>query len=161
MVSFWTDLGDADAERANLAAENLFNSGRAVPLLKAELKPDVLKVDAAQVARWITQLDANDFAIREKATHELDRLGPAAAPALMRAVGLATSLEAQRRMEGLLQKTNAAPQVSRQLRAVELLSRIGSPAARDLLTSLAKGPPDAILTEAALWALPPADESPR
>jgi hypothetical protein len=152
LAAFWADMGNADAERANLAAENLFQSGHAVRLVKAELKAEAVKVDAAQVTRWIAQLDDNDFDVREQATNELEKLGLGAAPALMRSVALASSLEAHRRMEKLLNKIKESPQVSRQLRAMDVLVRIGSPAARELLTSLAKGPPDALLTEAAISA---------
>ena len=53
----------------------------------------------------------------------------------------------------LLEKVNQAPPVSRQLRGVQVLVRVGSPAARDFLESLARGPADAILTEAAITAL--------
>lgn len=154
LAAFWADLAHAEPERAALAADNLFHSGRAVPVLKAELKPEVIKVDGAQVERWIAQLDSNDFDTREKATTELDKLGMAAGPALLRAVSLAPSLEAHRRMDGLLQKIKAEPQVSRQLRALEVLARVGSPAAREVLTGLAQGPADAFLTEAARSALP-------
>lgn len=154
MAAFWADLAVADAERANQAAENLFQSGRAVPLLTAQLKPEEVKVDAKRVARWIAQLDENDVNIRDGATFELERLGVLAAPTLMRAVELASSLEARRRMERLLEKLKEFPQVVRPQRAVDLLVRIGSPAARELLEQWTKGPPDAVLTEAAKSGLP-------
>ena len=42
-------------EALQQAAENLFQSGHALPLLKAELKPVSVRVDDTQVARWLTQ----------------------------------------------------------------------------------------------------------
>ncbi|MBY0525547.1 MAG: hypothetical protein K2R98_19235 [Gemmataceae bacterium] len=153
MALFWTDLGSADAEKANQAAENLFQSGRALPMLRAQLKADVVKVDAKQVAKWIANLDDNEINVRENATSELEKLGASAAPTLMRAVELAPSLEARRRMERLLEKLKETPDVVRPQRAVELLARIGSPEARELLQNLANGSPDAVLTEAAKAAL--------
>jgi hypothetical protein len=161
LAAFWADLGNPDVERAKLAVDNLFESGHALGLLKAELKAERVKVDALQVERWIGQLNDNDYDVREKATSELEKLGLAAAPALMRSVALAPSLEAHRRMEKLLQRVNEAPPVSRQLRAMDVLVRINSPATRELLQTLAKGPADAILTEAAISALALLDEAPR
>jgi len=128
-----------------------------VPFLKTQLKPEVVNVDAKQVARWLEELDDNAFQVRESATNELEKLGPLAAPALMRFIARARSLEAHRRMERLLEKRKDSPEVVRPQRAVELLVRVGSLEARELLASLAKGPPDAVLTQAAL-AAPAADQ---
>lgn len=160
MESFWADLGSADDDRANQAAENLFQSGRAVPFLKTHMKPETVKVDAKQLARWIADLNDNSFYVRQNASDQLSKLGPLAAPALMRAVKIAPSLEARRRMEKLLEMLKGAPEVVRPQRAVDILVRVASPQACQLLASLAKGAPDAVLTEAAKSALPRLDESP-
>jgi HEAT repeat protein len=107
-----------------------------------------VKVDARQVARWIEQLDDDDFETRENATAQLAKLGSRAVPALLTAKA-PSSVEASSRIEQLLAKLKEAPDFLRPQRSVDLLARIGSPEARTLLETLAQGPADSILTQSA------------
>src|SRR5262249_41538573 len=93
------------------------------------------------------------FDLRERASKRLKELGDAAAPALHEALRTATSAERRRRVEELLAAlATPAPlsgDVLRDLRAVALLERLGTPDAREILKTLASGPRDAQLTKAA------------
>src|SRR5262249_23559723 len=104
------------------------------------------------VAQWIAELDSDTFAVREKANEELEKLGDAVAGELRQALRSPPSLEARRRLEALLDKVQGALVAGerlRSVRAVETLEQIGTPEARQLLESLAKGAPGARLTQEA------------
>jgi hypothetical protein len=152
----WADLADADAARAFRAFWRLADSpGKAVALLRKRLRPDD-NPEAKRIAQHLADLDSERFAEREKATRALAALGEAAAPALRRVLAGQPSPEVRRRVEGLLQKLEAALPDTwplRQLRAVELLEQVGTPEARRLLETLADGTPEARLTREARAAL--------
>ena len=96
------------------------------------------------------------FAVREKATGELEHLGAEAEPHLVKAVSQSTSMESRRRAERLLEKLHSsgpAGDTLRGLRALEVLERIGTSDARTLMQTLASGAPDAKLTVEAQTAL--------
>jgi hypothetical protein len=103
-------------------------------------------------------LDTNQFAVRESAKQELEKLGEIAAPACRKALEQKPSVEARRRLEALLEKQsrewqNPSSERLRTLRAVEVLEHIGTPEARQVLETLAKGAPEARLTQEAAESL--------
>lgn len=113
-------------------------------------------VDAKQLARLIADLGSSGFRERERAQDELERLDDKAEPTLRRALAQAPSLEVRRRLEKLLQRLEGpviAPEQLRNLRAVEALERIATPAAQQLLGTLAQGDPEARLTRDANQSL--------
>jgi WD40 repeat protein len=121
---------------------------QSVPFLQRRLTP-MLSVEPQQLARWIAELDDNRFATRKEATAKLERLGELAGPALKQALKSPPSAEARKRVEVLLQKLavrDTSPEFLRQLRGIEVLEQIGSPAARKVLQALAAGAQDAWLT---------------
>jgi len=67
-------------------------------------------VDAERVKQWMADLDSDQFAVREKATQQLAALGDAVAPALRKAQGGKQSVEARKRIDGLLAKLDEAPE---------------------------------------------------
>jgi HEAT repeat protein len=108
------------------------------------------------VARLVTDLGSDSFAVREKAAAELEKLGEGAGPGLRKALASEPTAEVRRRVEGLLDRQQwpaSAPEAVRGLRAVEALERIGTPEAREALKGLAGGIPEAVLTRAAQAAL--------
>ena len=87
---------------------------------------------AGHVQQLIADLDSDDFATREKASQALAKLGSAATAALRRTLADNPSAEVRRRVQELLkQLPPAGPSADllRELRAVEVLERIGSPGA--------------------------------
>ena len=119
----------------------------AVPLIRDRVRP---ADPAAEVARLIRQLDAADLATREAASRELSQWGEAATAAARKALDANPSPEVRRRLEFFLEdgKDQAHRTTLRPVRAVEVLERIGTPAAVEVLRGLAAGPADAITTEA-------------
>jgi len=81
----------------------------------------------------------------------LKELGPRAEPALRTALQAKPSLEQRRHIEELLAAAPSPPtsEELRQLRALIVLERIGTPQARRLLEEAAKGPLSAPLTRQA------------
>ncbi len=152
----WTELASVDAAVAFRAMRTLVaNPDDALSLLRERLQP-VAALEARQIERWITDLDSPEFEKREQASRELARLGEVAGPVLRKAAAGELGPEARRRIEQLVQaleEGNLSPETLRQLRAVEALERIGSPAARGLLQALARGAAEARLTREASAAV--------
>jgi hypothetical protein len=149
LASAWADLAGRDAGTAERAIEALVLSRQGLRYLKGRLKPDPPRGDTRRLALLIKELGHNQFAVRERAAQELEKLGPLAAAALARVVLEVPSLEARRRAVKLLDKVRSAPELLRDQRGVEVLVRSGTSAARRFLEELAKGPPEAWLTQEA------------
>jgi hypothetical protein len=145
----WADLAAPDAGQAQLAIDALVLTRQAVAFLKDRLKAEPVQADSRRIAALVKDLDDNRFAVRERATAELAKLGPAAAGALAQVVRESPSLEARRRAEIVLAKARSAPTLLRAQRGVEVLVRLGTGDARRLLEELAKGPAEAWLTQEA------------
>ena len=109
-------------------------------LLRQRLHP--VMGSAAAINNWITELDAQKFAVRDQATRELSNLGPAAREALTRKLNDQPPLEVLRRIEKLLADLKVVPpppEQMRMIRAVEILEHIGTADARQFLQELAAG----------------------
>jgi WD40 repeat protein len=135
----WRDLEDSDGARSFRAMIHLTASpDDTIRLLKARLKPRP-PADPKRIKQLIEDLDSDSYAVREKASQDLAELGLAAEEAVKAAVS-SPSLEVRRRAEDLLRKlkggTGVAPDRLRARRAVEVLEKIGTPAAKELLESL-------------------------
>jgi DNA-directed RNA polymerase specialized sigma24 family protein len=135
---------------------------QALPLLQEQLAK-AWSVDDRQVARWLTDLDSDEFAVREKAVKELEKLGEVAEPALRKALSGEPSAEVRRQAERLLERLQgvAALQMLRGLRSVEVLEGIGTDEARRLLEKLAEEVPSPRLVREAKSALDRLDKRPR
>ena len=126
----------------------------ALAILKERMRP--VQVEQQRVNRLIDDLDSARFAVRAKASDELGKLGSLAGPALRKALAARPPLEARQRLEQLLNKLDGpitSPETLQMLRALEVLERIGTPEARQILLSLAKGAPEAALTQEAKASL--------
>src|SRR5262249_8398812 len=120
-----------------------------------ELRP-VAPVTDRQIDQWVADLDDRRFAVREKAMAALRKAGDQPASALRKILQEQPPLELRRR--GLPRRARGhvvTPPVCRvrTLRALELLERLETPAARRLLQDLAGGAPRAWLTRQARAAL--------
>ncbi len=150
----WEELGSQDAMRAFVAQRRLIpDPAGTVPYLGGLLKPVTL--DRRRMASLIADLDSDRFAVREKASQELEWLGELAEQSLRKALAAKPTLEARTRLEKALQKLDPVTSTKRLqfLRAVEVLEHIGTPEAQQILESLAKGAPDARLTQEAKASL--------
>jgi WD40 repeat protein len=163
-ADLWAALADADAERAGRAVWALVDRpAEAIELLRQRLKPVAAGQD---VAKLIADLGATKFAVRDQAMRELTRLGPLAEPALSARLRAGVPLETARRIEALLRAITYVPLPPEQLqtlRGVEVLERIGTPAARTHLEALANGAAGAWVTEqarAAVARLKPTSSTP-
>ena len=147
----WADLAGADAWWAHRAVWRLaFAPEQAVPFLAKRVRP-ASPVEPPRLAKLIGDLDSKSFAVRERATRELETLGGRAVPALREALGAKPMPEARARLERVLKHINGPPEAEelRALRAVAALGRAGGPEARKLLDELAGGVPEARLTQEA------------
>jgi WD40 repeat protein len=138
--ALWLDLAASYAIRAYGAVLRLQAvPEQAVPLLAEHLHPQSVP-DSRRVGRLLAQLDSETFAERERATEELRKLGWSAESALREALEGKNSLEKRKRIEDLLagiRVTKLPTDLLRMLRGVEVLERINSTAARQLLRKLA------------------------
>jgi WD domain, G-beta repeat len=155
-AALWDDLASPDAARAYKAIRALAAAPqKSVPLLKEKVPP-VRPVPRETIARLIADLDSDDFATRQKATQELEAIGPPAESALTTALDHDGSLEMKKRLRNLLEKLSSddlPPERLRQMRVVEVLQHAQSPEARALLQELAAGADGAALTREAQAAL--------
>jgi hypothetical protein len=153
----WDAMKDANAATALEAVKTLESKGsQAVAFLRKKLSP-ISELNAAGVRRLIDQLDATEYAVRQRATDELSLHGICIADPLVNAQGAPKSLESRVRLDALVKDAYrpvpTTPAASRWLRAVRVLERIGTPAARDLLGELAKGAAGARGTQQAQEAI--------
>jgi YD repeat-containing protein len=147
--ALWDDLASRNASHAVAAVEALAAvPGQSLPLLRERLRP-AKAPEVPPLGRLIADLGHERFVVREKAMTELRRLGKVAEAGLTAGLARATSAESRRRIELLLQGIQGAlisPERLRELRALEILEAVGSPAARQILEALARGVPAVPLT---------------
>jgi dipeptidyl aminopeptidase/acylaminoacyl peptidase len=154
----WEDLARADAARAYVAMRRLWTAPvQAIPYLKKRLSPTA-PPDNNRVTRLLADLSSDQFAVRKDASNELTRLGELTGPACRKALEGRLPLEARRRIEAILEKQlhewhNATGDRLRALRAIEVLEMAGGPEVCRVLESLARGAPEARLTQEARGSL--------
>jgi WD40 repeat protein len=152
----WTDLASSDGKVAYRSIGRLAGFPKeVVPFLRPRLKP-VVVVNSERLTRLITELDDQRYAVRRRATKELERLDRQALPVIRKALQGKLSKEAHRLLTHLVNKLNGAPSTPAALqasRALEILERVGTGEARRLLTDLAAGAPQARLTREAKQCL--------
>jgi hypothetical protein len=162
LAPLWQSLMADDAGRAYRAIGTLAGTrgDEVVAWMKPRLKPAAAPAkavaDEKRIARLIADLDDDDFEVREKASESLRQLNELAGPAMRQALEKTSSAEVRRRLERLLERLDNAPVSAEELlavRGVEVLERIGSPAATEMLQGLAKGHESARLTREAKAAL--------
>jgi WD40 repeat protein len=152
----WSELGDKDPVRAGAAVAALAAAPRdGVPFLRRRLKP-ACAPSAKAFSELIRQMDSPDFATRESAYRRLADCGDAVESGLLRARRNKLDFELHQRIGRLLEvcrNPGLSAERLRELRAVEVLERIGDRDSREVLRSLAKGVSDARLTLEAKAAL--------
>src|SRR5439155_12853628 len=155
-ASRWKELVGDDAVKAFEAIHALAASpATAVTFLREHLHP-AAPANAEQIERLVADLDSEQFAVRKKASANLEKIGDSAAPLLRKALEGDVTLEVRKRIEELLAKTSSTTprgEALRVLRAIEALEAMGTPEARQVLQQLAGGAPEATMTRAAKSAL--------
>ncbi len=153
----WTMAAGADSRGAFAALADLAAAPeQTIALLRRQVKPVSRGPTDAELDRLFENLDSDDFATREKASHELAAFGESAVPGVRKRLGRNVSLEVRQRARTFLDEFDRREQSAarlHQLRAVELLEGIGTPAAKELLAELAKGEAGTPLTLEAAAAL--------
>jgi hypothetical protein len=156
LAQLWDTLLGTDAKAAYQAIWDLRQTGdQATEFIKTHVKP-VAKVEPEKVQKLVADLDDPAFETRRKAATQLAELGELAEPALRKALEGEPSAEVRKQAKGLLSKLRFPTyqgEPLRSLRAVQVLERIGTPKAREVLSELAKGADGAKLTRDAKAAL--------
>ncbi len=147
----WEALASAEGVKGYNAMCLLVSSeAAAVALLEKHVVP-VPKLTVERLNRLLTALDARTFKERERASRELAALGRLVEKPLRELLQKNPPLEVKRRVEDLLQKMSGVgpgENWTRLSRAIEVLERIGTPRALDLLRKIAEGGPAPPTTEA-------------
>jgi WD40 repeat protein len=130
-----------DARQAYRAIWTLARAGDQATGLVARQLLTFEAVESARLRGLLERLGSDDFAQRQKASGELERLGFAAEDGLRELARSNADLEARRRAERLLarwQRGGREQQWQHFVRIVEALEQIGTPAARKALQRLAE-----------------------
>jgi RNA polymerase sigma factor (sigma-70 family) len=149
----WNHLKNRNGEQAYRSLWKLVRAPRqATAYLAKRLRP-APRLDLKHVDDLIRDLRDSRFIVRQRATTELAKFEDLAVPALKEALKAISDLEVRRRIEKLLDATEQlSPEKLREIRAVEMLERIDTREAADLLRELAGGGPSARLTREAAEA---------
>jgi hypothetical protein len=154
--AFWSLLSRTnEKDAAEVIAALVSVPTEAVALLQVRTRP---MPEDPRVARLIADLDADEFAVRERASHELEKLGADAEAALVRALASEPSTEVRTRIEKLLAKRGDPEQLRgaerrAMLRAVRVLEAVGTDEAQAVLRTLGQGEDAAPVTREARTAL--------
>jgi WD40 repeat protein len=151
----WSALASADAADAFRAMTKLANDPAALAKIRGRMKSAVA-LSGDDLAKWVRDLDSDQFAVRQRAAVALGRAGRQAETVLREAAAKGPSAEVRRQAATLLDIVTSANLTGERLadvRAVELLEWWGTAEARAVLAELAKGAPAADSTWAAAAAL--------
>ena len=138
----WSALKERSPVVARAAVDRVVRDPAAFKALVAKFPPPA-EVPNPQLASLIADLDSSTFATREAASKKLRELGATAAPALRKAQATAPSPEARKRLDDLLtaipavQALPVSGETLRGVRVVEILERVGTAEARELLQAWA------------------------
>jgi hypothetical protein len=119
------------------------------------LQPESV-VAAATITKLIEQLDSDEFKVRQKAKTDLMTVGDQALPYVAKELARKIPLEVRQNLVAMQAKLAPGGMTGERLRlvrAIEVLERMGSMEARQLLQTLADGPPGALATAHAQAAL--------
>jgi hypothetical protein len=148
----WELLRTDDAAAAHRALWTLAALPRdSLPFLREQL-PAARPLDPKRFAALVADLDNESFAVRQRATEELEKDIGLAEPGLRKLLESQPGLEVRQRVEKILERASAGPPSPDRLRAqrtLTVLEQIGSPEARQHLEQLSRGAAEAWLTRAA------------
>jgi WD40 repeat protein len=149
LKTLWSDLIGDDADKASSSIRRLASAPKqTTPFLAERVKP-AAPPDVKKIAKWIADLDSDNFKTRAIAAEELEKLGELAIPALEKVLVSQSPVEMIRRAQGILEKLTTGALTAEQVRivrAVEVLEGLGTAEARQVLETLAQGAPGALTT---------------
>jgi dipeptidyl aminopeptidase/acylaminoacyl peptidase len=132
----WQLLGSDHPNEVKLAEEGLCRAD-ALPFLRKRIT-EVLR-GTADIPRLLAELDADDFATRERATEILTRQGRVVRAALERLLSNKPNLEVSRRAQRILRHLADVPDEERSaLRAIGAVEKLSDPEAGKLIEWLAR-----------------------
>lgn len=145
----WQILGDPDPAVMAGAMLALRRAPElAIAMLKRQMRP-VQGPNQERLQGLIDQLGSADFQTREGATRKLIEEAEYAIRPLYAALERPLPLEQLRRIENLVKRIDGAPaqpKLLHELRALELLERLGHSEARAIVATMATGHDDALVT---------------
>jgi WD40 repeat protein len=152
----WQSLLDSDAAKAFVAICDLSAAPQDVlVLIKEQVKP-APALDMKRVQELIAELDSDQFKVRQQANADLIKMGERVVPAIDKVLAANVPLETKNRLEGVRKQLAGVAMQGERLRAyraIEVLERIGTAEARQVLQALADGAPGALVTTTAQAAL--------
>jgi Anaphase-promoting complex subunit 4 WD40 domain/WD domain, G-beta repeat len=141
LAALWTDLADADYEKADFAWRRLGAAGdNAIPVLRQQIRAVAMPpVDMKRIKKLVTALDSEKYTIRDQAGKDLLAIGELAIVPLQRLLEKPPSAEAKERARLLLKKIGVptlTPERQRALDAIDLLEQVRTTAAIGLLEEI-------------------------
>lgn len=145
------DMLNGDPKFAHLSIGGLAKDPAwTMPRIRDALKPAMRPKEEMQrhIASLVRQLGEDDFDRREAAFRELVKLAPRLGTEVLRAGRAATDPDVKWRLSRVRETVGGADgSLSvKAVRCLELLERIGTAEAREVVAAVAKGDPDAALT---------------
>jgi WD40 repeat protein len=151
LAKLWETLTTSDAKQAAAAMVRLIDCpDAALTVINEHLKELRRLAPRKRLEALVADLDADTFEVRQKASKELQAAGHAAQDILREALLKSPSPEKQRQLRRLLARLDPSaitPERLQTVRAAEVLERIGSPPARELLAELEKSSADPLIVE--------------
>ncbi len=154
--TLWADLLSSDAAKAGKTVHSLIaRADASVALLQGRIHP-AAPIEPTKIDQLLIDLDSSAFPKRALATKELEKIGELAIPALQKRLTSQPSLETLRRVQSLLDKLTGQDLTSEQIRvvrAIEVLDRVGTAEAAQMLRRLADGAANSLTTRQARMSL--------
>jgi hypothetical protein len=143
MMRLWGNLASSNFDQADAAWRKLAHGGdKAVQFLHKQVMPIAAPpVDMTHVAKLLTDLNDDRYAVRAKASKELLETGDIVIVPLQKLLAKPPSGEAEHRAQLILRKLKdpvLTPDRLRALEAIELLEQVKTAEARRLLEEIAR-----------------------
>jgi WD40 repeat protein len=156
IAALWRRLTGAPPDAYQASAVLVSGGDSVVEFVKRHWQMPAM--DEARARTLIDELASDRGETRSQAAAALELIGPRTLPLLREARrGAAESSEAAKLLETLMLRVSSPtisdPEELRRVRAVDVLERIGTTPARELLTKISHGPPLARETRSAIGAL--------
>jgi WD40 repeat protein len=139
LEGLWADLASADGPKVHRALCRLVEAPDQAPAFLGERLRPASAPSPQDLLELVRQLGSARFDVRAQASRALEKAGEAAEPALREALRGRPPLEVRRRVEQLLARLESRPERRQAYRALQVLERLATPAARRLLGTLASG----------------------